>query len=82
MAQVIPNGVGVSTVSLTIWTNTATPTLTADFVIGIPSIEGRVVYATLNGGVVGRDYQLRWVVTDTLSNVWPRTALLLCSTPS
>ena len=82
MAQVIPNGVGVSTVSLTIWTNTATPTLTTDFVIGIPSIEGRVVYATLSGGVVGRDYQLRWVVTDTLSNVWPRTALLLCSTPS
>ena len=82
MAQVIPNGVGVSTASLTIWTNTATPTLTADFVIGIPSIEGRVVYATLSGGVVGRDYQLRWVVTDTLSNVWPRTALLLCSTPS
>jgi len=82
MAMVIPNGVGISTASLTIWTNTATPALSTDFTISAPSIEGRVVYATLSGGVVGRDYQLRWVVTDTLGDVWPRMALLLCSTPS
>jgi len=82
MAMILVPGVGISSGSLTIWTNTAVPAQSTDFVIGTPVIEGRVVYASLSGGVQGRDYQLRWVITDTQGNVWPRVALLLCSMPS
>ncbi|HEX3522724.1 MAG TPA: hypothetical protein VHT52_11635 [Stellaceae bacterium] len=45
-------------------------------------VRGRALYATLSGGVLGTDYQLRWTAVDTLGNVWPRTGLCLCATTS
>jgi len=79
---VIPPGVGISTGSLAIFTNSATPAASTDFTIGPVSVRGRAIYCSLSGGVVGQDYQLRWSATDTDGNVWPRVALLLCSLTS
>lgn len=79
---VIPAGVGIQTGSLAIFTNTAIPAPTTDLVVGPVTIRGRAVYAVLSGGVEGNDYQLRWEVVDTDSNVWPRTALVLCAQTS
>jgi hypothetical protein len=46
------------------------------------TIAGRSVYATISGGVSGRDYQLRWTVTDGDGNIYQRTGLLLCAPTS
>ena len=78
----VPPGVGLASGALTVWNNVASPVEVTDFTIGPVSVRGRAVYATLSGGVAGRDYQLRWVATDTAGNVWPRTALLLCAQTS
>jgi hypothetical protein len=82
LSFLIPRGVGIQTGALTIWTNTAVPAQSNDFTIGAVHVRGRALYAQLSGGVLGTDYQLRWVATDTRSNVWQRTALLLCSLTS
>jgi hypothetical protein len=82
MGQVIPRGAVIASATLAIYTNTATAVSSSDFVIGAMTIEDRAVYVNLSGGVLGRDYQLRWTVTDTQGNIWPRTALLLCSLTS
>jgi hypothetical protein len=79
----IPPGVGITSGSVTIWTNTVSPTsAAADWTIGPVSILGRAIYATLSGGVEGKDYQIRWVAKDTEGNTWPRTTLVLCSQTS
>jgi hypothetical protein len=76
----IPPGVGISSARVEIWTNTPGDIQpSSDWVIGPVHIEGRTVFAKLGGGVEGTDYQIRWTVTDTRGNVWPRTALVLCS---
>lgn len=75
----IPPGVGITSGSLTIWTNTVAPAQSSDWTIGPVSVRGRAIYATLSGGVEGTDYQLRWVAVDTSGNTWPRTALCLCA---
>lgn len=46
------------------------------------NVRGRVLYATLRGGQSGTDYQITWTAHDTDGNVWPRTALCLCSLTS
>lgn len=79
MSPVIPTGAGITSATLSILTNTAPPASSTDFTVASPVIEDRAVYATLGGGVVGRDYQLRWSVIDTLGNQWQRTGLLLCA---
>ena len=81
-SRVIPPGIGISSGSLSIFTNTATPQPSSDFTIGAVTIRGRTVYAGLSGGVEGRDYQLRWIAVDTVGNVWPRTCLMLCAQTS
>lgn len=79
----VPPGVGLTSGTLTIWHNIVPPVpVPTDFTIGPVSVRGRVLYATLSGGVEGRDYQLRWVATDTAGNVWPRTGLALCAQTS
>jgi hypothetical protein len=82
LSTVIPPGVGISTGTLAIFTNVATPVASTDFTIGEVTIRGRTLYASISGGVDGKDYQLRWKATDTEGNVWPRTALLLCAQTS
>ena len=81
-SRIIPPGVGISSGTLTIYTNTATPAPTPDLAVGAVTIRGRTVYAGISGGVEGRDYQLRWLVVDTAGNVWPRTCLMLCAQTS
>jgi len=42
----------------------------------------RTVYAQVSGGLLGTDYQFRWIIMDTAGNRWMRTGLLLCSLTS
>lgn len=80
---VIPVGVGISTGTVTVWVNSVPPTQdTTDWTIGAVSVLGRVLYASLTGGVEGTDYQIRWSATDTDGMIWPRTALCLCAQTS
>jgi hypothetical protein len=82
MDMVIPKGAGVQSAALSIWTNSAVPAQSTDFTIGAVTIEDRQAYAALSGGVSGRDYQLRWLIVDTLGNDYQRTGLLLCALTS
>ena len=80
---VIPPGVGLSSGSLQILTNTAAPAdASADWTIGAVTVDGRALYAMLSGGVAGTDYQLKWTAVDTAGNTWLRTALVLCAATS
>lgn len=80
---IIPPGVGIASGTLTIWHHIVPPTAAdADWTVGAVSVRGRVVYALLTGGVEGKDYELRWVATDTSGNKWPRTGLQLCAQTS
>ena len=79
---IIPVGVGISTGTLAVYTNVATPAVSNDFTIGPVTVSGRALYANLAGGVSGTDYQLRWSATDTDGNIWPRVGLVLCAPTS
>lgn len=80
---VIPPGVGIQSGSLLIFTNTANPAAAdSDWTKGTVYVRGRAIYCNLTGGVAGTDYQLRWTVTDTEGNIWPRTTLQLCAETS
>jgi hypothetical protein len=46
------------------------------------AIRGRTVHSYISGGAPGQDYQLRWIITDTLGNLWRRTGLLLVAETS
>jgi hypothetical protein len=77
-SAVIPVGVGIAEGTLDILTNTVPPNpADTDWTKGAVKVQGRVLYATLSGGVIGTDYLLRWTATDTDGNVWPRTGLIL-----
>jgi hypothetical protein len=79
----VPPLVGLASGSVEIWTNTPGDVQPSfDWTVGPVLIEGRTVYAELSGGIEGTDYQIRWIVTDTDGNVWPRTGLVLCSQTS
>ena len=80
---IIPPGVGLSSGTLAILTNTAAPAdASADWTIGPVMMRGRALYAMLTGGVAGTDYQLKFTAFDTAGNKWPRTALVLCAETS
>jgi hypothetical protein len=80
---IIPPGVGISSGSLKIFTNTAAPVAAdADFTVGPVVVRGRAIYANLAGGVPGTDYQLIFTAVDSAGNQWPRTALVLCANTS
>ena len=80
---VIPPGVGLSSGSLQILTNSAAPVdASAQWTIGPVNVRGRALYAMLSGGVAGTDYQLKWTAIDTAGKTWPRTALVLCADTS
>ena len=81
-SAVIPVGVGIGSGTLSILTNTATPANDKSWTIGPVGVRGRVLYATLTGGVSGTDYQLQWEAIDTDGNIWPRTCLCLCAPTS
>ena len=80
---VLPPGVGIQNGELTIFSNTQPPVAAdTDFSKGPVSIRGRTTYCPLGGGVVGKDYQLRWTAHDTEGNSWTRTGLILCANTS
>jgi hypothetical protein len=88
---VLPPGVGISSGTVAIETNTVPPQYALDWTIaGAPSasaavpaqVDGRALYAMLGGGTVGKDYLIHWVAYDTLGQVWPRTALVLVAQTS
>jgi hypothetical protein len=80
---IIPPHVGIESGLVEIWTNTPGDVQpSGDWVIGPVEVEGRTLYAVLQGGIEGTDYQIRWIATDTHGNVWPRTALVLCAQTS
>lgn len=80
---VLPTGTQITKADLNIYQNTFGVTeASADWTAGPVQISGRAVYAQLSGGVEGTDYAIRWTVTDSDSNIWPRTALVLCAQTS
>jgi len=81
-SAILPPGVTVASAGLTIQLNTVPPTPTTDFTIGPVTTNGRRVYAELSGGVSANDYRITFAATDTLGNLWPRSALLLCAATS
>lgn len=79
---VFPRDVGITSGSLAIFTNVASPALSTDFSIGAVQVQGRALYASLVGGVSGTDYQLRWTANGTDGSIATRTALILCAQTS
>jgi hypothetical protein len=80
---IVPPGVGISSGSLSIFTNTVPPVAAdTDWVKGVVTVRGRAIYANLSGGIEGKDYQLRWTAVDTEGNSFPRTTLVLCAQTS
>jgi hypothetical protein len=79
MSAVLPPGIGLTTASISTATNTTPPVASTDFTFGPVSMRGRQAWCTISGGVADTDYQLTWILTDTASNVWPRTVLLKCA---
>jgi hypothetical protein len=78
-SAILPLGVVISDADLDIVINTNPVEPQSDWTQGAVEIFGRRVYCLLSGGVEGTDYQLRWTVTDSLGNTWPRTCLVLCA---
>lgn len=78
-SPILPLGVVISDGDLDIVTNTNPVQAQSDWTQGDIEIFGRRVYCQCSGGVEGTDYQLRWTVTDSLGNTWPRTTLVLCA---
>ena len=81
-SPILPPGVGLVSGSLTIVQNLNPVAPAPEWTIGAVTAIGRRVYCPLAGGTEGTDYQLRWVGTDSLGNVWPRTAYVLCAQAS
>lgn len=85
LSFVVPYGVGLvpGGASLAIFTNSANPVAAgSDWQQGPVGIFGRGIYALMSGGVLGTDYQFRWLAVDTDGNTWQRTALVLCAQTS
>ena len=82
-SAMIPVGIGIASGSLTISTNTVPPVAAdADWIKGPVQVRDRAIYCRLSGGKNGVDYLLQWIATDTDGNIWPRTAMCLCSQTS
>ena len=46
------------------------------------AVRNRTVFAWVDGGAPGTDYQFRWIVIDTGGNRWTRTGLVLVALTS
>ena len=78
-SSIIPAGMTIVAASCNIRKNTQPPAAQTDITISAPVINGRIVYAIIEGGVVGTDYLFNWSVTDNRGNTFDRSALMLCS---
>jgi hypothetical protein len=81
-SAILPPGVGAASGSLSIVQNLNPVAPAPEWTVGAVTTIGRRVYCSPTGGTEGTDYQLRWTVTDTLGNVWPRTCYVLCAQAS
>lgn len=79
---VLPSGSAITFATLAVFTNTFVLAAAPELVVGPVQVDGSVVFARLTGGTEGSDYRLLWTATDTDGNVWPRTALVLCTATS
>lgn len=79
---VLPGGAGIVSAGLAVFANTFARPPAPEWTVGPVAIRGSLVFARLSGGLEGTDYVLIWTVTDSDSNVWPRTSLVLCSPTS
>ena len=79
---ILPEIVGIASGTLQVFTNTVPPAPTTDWTMSAVEVRGRSLYATLQGGVYGTDYQFTWSAVDTNGNAWPRTVLCLCAATS
>jgi hypothetical protein len=86
-SPLLSTGAAITSGQLQFWTNTpgnvvsAAGDWTIDPNVGI-MVRGRSVIARIAGGVAGTDYQLRWIITDSLGNEYTRTGLLLVAQTS
>lgn len=79
----VPLGVGISSGTLNILTNVVPPVdVTDQWTVSAVRILDRALYATVSGGTDGTDYRFVWTATDNNGEIYPRTALCLCSTTS
>jgi hypothetical protein len=82
-SAIIPPSVGIISGALDILHNTVPATeASSEWTVGAVTVRGRVLYASLGGGVNGTDYQLVWTAQDTQGNVWPRVGLCLVAETS
>lgn len=81
-SNVVPPGEIVVGGSLAINENVVPPVPSTDWTVGTVTVLGRVLYATLSGGIDGTDYQLVWTAIDGSGNIWPRVGLVLCAATS
>jgi hypothetical protein len=81
-ANLIPPGQAIASATVAAVTNTNPTAPAPEVTLGTPTHYGRRVFCTVSGGTAGTDYQLTFTATDTLNNIWPRTALMLCAATS
>lgn len=84
---VIPPGVGIATGEVFAFFNQQTQAgavPSSILFLGPVSIRGRILACDIIAQPEANalDFQIQWIATDTNGDVWPRTALLLCSVTS
>lgn len=82
MSMVIPSGIGVTQPGIVINTNTVPPGLATGITASNGGYGQRKLWITITGGVAGTDYIITWTFSDTRSNTWVRSILLLCAATS
>jgi hypothetical protein len=81
-SPLIPPGVGITSGTLDFFTNTVPPNPTTALTHTGVQVRDRTLYATVQGGNAGVDYQFYWQAIDTAGNNWPRTGLCLVAPTS
>ena len=81
-SPLLPPGVGVTTPSVQIQTNTNPPGIATGVTTSGGGYRGRIVWITIQNMQAGTDYLISWTVQDTEGNQWVRTITLLCALTS
>lgn len=80
---IVPYGVGITSGTLSIYSNLANPVAAdSDWIKGAVQVRGRAITSWLSGGHGGTDYKFVWTAVDSIGNNWTRTALVLCADTS
>ena len=81
-SNLIANGVGITSATLAITTNTNPPQSQSSWTIGTITHAGKRAWALLGGGSDGTDFLLTWTIVDTAGNTWTRAIACLCAETS